>query len=276
MRLVIYADILVILNFLVDYFLLLAASHFLSGNVKTYRILLSALLGGASSLYIFLPEINLIIDFLFKIFILLVMSFVAFGLVSIKRYIKSVLIFAAVNCGYTGIMMAVWYLFKPNGMLVNNSVVYFNISPVVLVTLTVVGYVVFTFLNYVFSKTSKLAEKCTVKVTADGKTVELSAIVDTGNSIKDVFGMGEIIVVDRKSIELLFENIAFSEKLDNRYRAIPCGTVSGGGLLEGYRCDSGIIKSEHRTVKLSKPVLAVSKTNLPDDYSAIVNPDILS
>lgn len=276
MRLVVYADILIILNFLVDYFLLLAASHFLSGNIKTYRLLLSALLGGASSLYIFLPQINLFVDFLFKIFTLLIMSFVAFGFVCLKRYIKCVLIFTAVNCGYTGIMIAVWYLFKPNGMLVNNSVVYFNISPVVLVSLTVVGYVAFTLLNYVFSKTSKSAEKCIVKVTADGKTVELSAIIDTGNSIKDVFGMGEIIVVDRKSIELLFENNTFSEELDSRYRAIPCGTVSGGGLLDGYRCDSGIIKAEHKTVKLNKPVLAVSKTNLPDDCSAIVNPDILS
>jgi len=43
---VVYADILIVLNFIVDYFLLLATDKFLHNNTKLIRLLLGALFGG--------------------------------------------------------------------------------------------------------------------------------------------------------------------------------------------------------------------------------------
>lgn len=270
----VYADVLFVVNFLVDFFLLLTASHILSDNVKTIRLITASVIGGIFSFYIFLPDVNLFFDFLFKLISMLIISLVAFKFCSFKRFIKSLLIFALVNCGYTGIMMSVWYLFKPRGMIINNSVVYFDISPVILVLCTVIAYILFTILSYVFTKLNKSAEYCRVKITAGDKSIDVKAVIDTGNSIKDVFGMGEIIIVDKKNANFLFgDNV--SGTYNNRYRAIPCTTVSGGGLLDGYRCDCGIIESGERKIVLNKPVIAISKTKLPEDCSAIVNPDIL-
>lgn len=48
----------------------------------------------------------------------------------------------------------------------------------------------------------------------------------------------------------------------------------GNGTLEGFRCDSATVTDGENTVKLKKPILAVSKTRLKDDYRAIVNPNI--
>ncbi len=53
----IYIDVLVCLNFIVNYFLLLATGKFLSRPCKRWRMLLGAFLGGLYSLYILLPEI---------------------------------------------------------------------------------------------------------------------------------------------------------------------------------------------------------------------------
>ena len=55
---------------------------------------------------------------------------------------------------------------------------------------------------------------------------------------------------------------------------MPCGTVSGTGALDGFRCDMATVTDGTRTVRLEKPILAVSKTRLNDDYQAIVNPKI--
>ena len=60
-----------------------------------------------------------------------------------------------------------------------------------------------------------------------------------------------------------------------RFRMIPCNTVSGNDLLEGYRCDEASVIGSNKTVILKKPILAVSKTPLDDGYNAIINPEIL-
>ena len=63
---IVYADILIILNFLVDYFILLLTAKFLEIKYHIFRLLLAATLGGMSSLYIFLPSVNTLTDFLYK------------------------------------------------------------------------------------------------------------------------------------------------------------------------------------------------------------------
>ena len=49
----VYVDILILVNFIIDYFLLLFAAKFLHITTKLLRIILSAALGGVFSLYIF-------------------------------------------------------------------------------------------------------------------------------------------------------------------------------------------------------------------------------
>ena len=51
---VIYFDILLAVNWLVDYFLLLLSAHFLHLPVKRFRFLLGGFAGAAASLTIFL------------------------------------------------------------------------------------------------------------------------------------------------------------------------------------------------------------------------------
>ncbi len=273
---IIYADVLIVLNLLVDYFLVLASGKILSKKVKTIRALLSAFLGAISSLYIFLPQLSFFAELSFKISVCLIMTAVAFGISSFKQYLKSFLVLFLVTCSYAGGMIAVWHIFKPNGMAVNNSVIYFDISPIVLVGVTVATYLLFVLLNRIFSPTSKTAEKCEITVEIDGKRQKLSAILDTGNSIVDLFSKSEIIIADKKAVKSVFGDIEVAKKVKkNRYRIIPFSSVSGADMLDGFRCDSAYVKSKDKTVVLDKPILAISKTALCDDYNAIVNPKIL-
>ena len=142
----VYADILVLVNLLVNYFLLLATDKIIKFSPKTIKILLSAFLGALSSLYIFLPEVTLLSEIVFKITVCFVMSVTAFGFKSFKRCFKAMLVLFILTCAYAGVMTALWHLLKPNGMVIHNSVVYFNISPLVLVGATVGCYFVFIIL----------------------------------------------------------------------------------------------------------------------------------
>lgn len=276
-KLIVYADVLVFLNMLVDYFLLLATSKIVDKDFKTSRIAISSFLGGISALYIFLPQQNIFVDFVYKSATAFVLSAVCFESHTIKEYLKNTGVLFSVTCGYAGLMFALWNIFKPYGMVINNSVVYFDISPVILVCCSVGGYLIFTFLWKIFGKSAVYAEKCDITVCADGKNILLKAIADTGNSIEDVFGKNEIIIADKSAVERLFgkTDVYCNSNLKKRYRILPCSTVSGYDMLEGYRCDGAVLESGGKKTVLKKPVLAVSKVTLNDGYNAIVNPKIL-
>lgn len=275
--LIVYADVLIFLNTIVDYLLLLAAARVLGESIKTLRVVLASILGGISSLYIFLPKQNILFELLYKIVVALVLSFVCFKNNGLKQFLKSVGVFFLISCGYGGVMFALWLVFKPYGMIINNSVVYFSISPVVLVVCSVLGYFLFCFLWQVFSKSAKLAQRCNITVCADKKSINLRAISDTGNSLQDTFGKREVIIADKQMVEKLFGTTDYSENnsLKQRYQILPCSTVSGEGALESFRCDSAVIECENKKIVLEKPLIAVSKIGLNDDYNAIINPKIL-
>lgn len=273
---VVYADILVILNLIVDYFLLSASAAILRVKLSVFRQLASAAVGAFSSLYIFAPDLGLFFDLVFRAVICAVMVLCAFGFGGAKRFFRSAGVLFLVTCGFGGIMTAVWSVLRPKGMTVVNSVVYFNVSPAVLIGASVITYLLFMLLKAIFSRTSELADRCEITVTAEEKSITMDAIVDTGNSIKDYLSGSEVIIADGEFVKTLLgsDNPVTDIRLKKRYRILPLSTVSGGGTLDGFRCDSAVISDGERTVKLEKPILAVSKTPLRDDYQAIVNPEI--
>ena len=273
--LVVYADILIILNFLVDYFLLLATAGILNYKLKIYRLILASLFGGISSLYIFLPQGTPLQSIIVKLLICSVTTVICFKFESFKMYIKSILLFFVITSGYAGLMMAFWHIFEPEGLLINNSVVYLNISPIILVSVTVVTYLIFWILHKIFSKSNKACEECDIKVCITEKSVDLHALVDTGNSVEDIFGRSEIIIADASKLELLFgKDFKNNAELKPRFRVVPFSTISGEDILKGIRCDEAYIYKNNKTIRLEKPILAASKVPLNDEYNAIVNPRI--
>lgn len=275
-NMVVYADILVLLNFLVNYFLILTVKKITYYKTKTYRIIFSAFLGGLSSLYIFLPQMNIFVELLLKILLCAGLSFCAFGFRNFKYYLRAFLWLFLATCLYGGIMIAVWHILKPQGMVINNSVVYFNISPLFLIGFTVAFYLIFSLIAPIFSKTAKSAERCEVTILVNDKKANINAIVDNGNSLTDIFGKSEIIIADKSVYYLLFgsSDTENSQELKARYRAVPCSTVTGSKMLDGYRCDKATLKNSENTVTLEKPIIAISNEKINDGFEAIINPKI--
>lgn len=273
---VVYADILVVLNLIVDYFLLKASEKILKRRVKWWRMLLSATAGALFSLYIFFPQSGVLTEFAVRFFMNCVMAFICFGFRNLKMFLKSTGVLFAVTCIYAGVMIALWQILRPDGMIINNSMVYFDISPIVLIISTVVGYFLYIAFAKVFSYSAKFSKKCEIKLSARGQTVNATAIIDTGNSAKDIFSKSEIIIVDSAVITSIF-GVGFenNQNLNPRLRMIPLTTVSGNDMLKGYRCDFAEIFYENKSITIDKPIAAISKTPLKENYSAIINPQTL-
>ncbi len=267
---VIYADILIITNFIVDYFLLSVTGKITKRLPRLSRRILSALFAASGALIIFLPEQNAVLRLLFRLLFSILICLINFGYESVRRLIFSALVFLAVTTCFAGSMIAFWYIFSPPGMVINNSVVYFDISPIFLIVFSVIGFLIFTLFSFIFGQKSKVAKRCSVTVTFHGRTAEFNAIIDSGNSLTDSFTGRPVIIADKKEAVARFGELS-PEIYKDKYRAIPCGTVSGTSVLDGFRCDAARITTEDKTFNLSEPILAISKTPLTD-CEAIVNP----
>lgn len=273
---VVYADVLIVLNLIVDYFLVLLSSKLLRVAVSVPRALFAGGIGAVSSLYIFLPQSLWIVEFFVRIAICVLMTLAAFGFGSIKKFLRGIVTLFGVTFGYAGLMMAFWYILRPDGMVINNSVVYFDISPVVLIVSTVISYFAVSVIRRVVSRNVPDADICEITVSAIGNSCTVKAIIDTGNSIEDIMGGGEVIVADKGVVTAVFGDFeSQNEEISRRYRLLPCDTVSGGGMLEGYRCDKAVISVGGKSTKLCRPILAVSRSPLPQETPAIINPKVL-
>ena len=185
MKQIIYVDILVIVNLFVNYFLLLATAKFFCIKWKTSRLILGEILGGIYSLYILAPELPWFISSVIKLFMSVTIIAATFGIKKPTQFFKILIYFYSVNFLFSGIMMAVWCWFKPNGMQVNNGVVYFNISPVILIISTIISYIIIEAINKIVNKRRLDHKIINLKIKFRTNQISITAKIDTGNFLKE-------------------------------------------------------------------------------------------
>lgn len=260
MKQVVYVDILLTTNLFVNYFLLLSCSKLLKIETKRLRLCFGASFGAISSLVIFLPEMNFFIGILFRLLVSSIIIYISFGSGGLKRFLKLFLSFMAANFLFAGSMMALWFAFKPGGMVINNNVTYFDISITTLILTTVICYGVVTAVSRAITRKVSSDVHYIVNVTFDSVCAQANGYLDTGNALVDCFSGYPVIISNSgflkkllfdEEIEIMQEGIGEipdSSRLKNRIRLIPFGTIKDKGMLKAFKPDFIEIKKENRTI----------------------------
>ena len=265
----VYADVLVVVNYIINLLIISASGKILGVILSRKRACLSALLGAAGSLIIFLPYIGWWFQLFYKIFLSGAMAAAAFGCQSWKRLAKSLFVLLSVSFLFAGILLAVSYLVKPLNVLFYNGVVYFDISMLTLLATTTAAYfLLLLFERLLFSRTSE-RKLYNVSVMVNGKTLAMKGLADTGCQLKEPFSGAPVIVCDQE----LASRIAPSE--ETRYRVIPCFTVTGQGALRGFRPDEVSISGENLQTRTSDVYIAASREPIHGEYQALLNPQLV-
>lgn len=236
MTTVIYADILIIVNMIVNYFLLRAAAKITSLEFKSYRILLSSFCGGLFSLIIFIDEIPLFLNFIIKILFMSFMVIIAFKIASFKAFLKYFLAFFAANFIFSGIMLAVNIFIAPNASVYNNGIIYFDINIFTLTLFSVGCYLILTIINRIIKSRTPPKSIYQIRIKYEDKIAECSALFDSGNTLCDCFSGKPVIIAERSFLKNLIDERKI-ETLKN-YRIIPFSTISSNGALPSFMADS--------------------------------------
>ena len=262
---IIYVDILLFLNAVIDYFLILAASALTARKIKEKRLIIACLFASVTSLYIFAPETHPIIDLLIRILISMAVTFVAFGFKSFSLFLKSTTAVIAVTFLYNGIAVAFWNIFKPNSMVIKNNVVYLNISAIEMIGFSLLGYILIRIGKFLACRFSPHAKRVDISFINQNSLVETKALVDSGNSLKDIYFGKNVVITDIKTASEIFCDIKTKTPL-----LLPFESIGGNGMIKAYYCDA--VKIGNKT--LDKTLVAVCEKNFEGDYRAIVSPEI--
>ncbi len=283
---VIYVDVLIFLNTVVDFLILSAVACIFKTVTVTWRKTVAAFVSALFSLYIFLPPLPFFTELLMRLISSALAVVICFGFRTLRRYIRFLFMFYAVSFIYAGAMLGIYIMLKPSSMSVNNGIVYFDISPLMLITFSFVIYLVTVIFKKLFFKQASFAKRCEVKLKVGLKDIECVAMVDTGHTLSDAFSNSAIIIIDRKTAVALFGEYdtekmlcllpPFDEFLKPRFNVELTRTVSGESVLPAVRLDSAKITVDKRMFISHKPIAVISGDVLGDDYSVIIPPEALT
>ena len=166
-------------------------------------------------------------------------------------------------------MLDIWYFIAPQGLIIKNSVVYFNVSPLILIVMTVVCYFIIRLIHRITGRQAPEDLFCRIQIDFNGKSVTCSAKVDTGNSLTEPFSNAPVAVV----CEECLSGIEPRQK-SGKIRLVPFQAVSGGGLLPAFKPDKLTVIIGKDKIEIHEVYIAVTKSKL-GAFSALLNPDLL-
>ena len=283
---VIYVDTLFLLNALVDYLLLLASARLAGEPLSRPRFLLGAALGGLYAAGIFLPGLGFLARPPCRLAAAVLMVLTAFW--RSRRLLRQVVIFFALACAFGGGVLAIGLL-DGRGLTLSAGVLS-SAMDLKIVLLSAAGcYAALSLvLRGAGRHTGPGGELRQVRLTLGERQTELTALVDTGNTLTDPATGRPVLVAEAGCLapllpagvclgpEALEDPAGALEGLEGpwrrRFRLLPYRAVGvERGLLLALRLDKVQVGGEDRGAMLA----ALSPTPVSDggNHRALIGPE---
>ncbi len=286
-----YIDILFLVNFVINYILLSVTAFIGRLPKKQWRIMLSAVLGAIYAVCIFFPDFSAIYSALFKITFSLFMLSVAYNLKSIRTFAKATGLFYLCTFIMGGGVFALFCFTDTGqklGAVVSNGILYINLPWKLLFISVFASYIIIRLLYYAvrtgIARDNMLVK---IKVFLNGKSVEMDALIDTGNALCEPLGGAPVIVAEFDALKAILPEGMEEEKImaggnpegmEERIRIIPYSSIGkDNGILVGFRPDRISVTENEVTYIQEDVVVGICQGKISRDksYRALLHPLIL-
>lgn len=227
----IYLDLVMILNFAIDFILLLTVSIILKRNISINRIMIGAFVGGISILFLFF-NMNCIVLFLLKLVISILMTIITFKFINLKYTLVNLLYLYMTSIVLGGFLylLNIEFSYKKVGIIFINNGLSINFvfliifSPIIL---------------YIYIKQTKnlrynYSNYYNIEIINKNKKYKYTAYMDSGNILVDNLTKKSVILIDKR--KLLF-NI-------KEFRLIPYMGVNGSNMIKVVKIDKLIFNNK--------------------------------
>lgn len=228
----IYIDLIIILNFFLDFILLLAVSLLLKRNASLKRIFLGAIVGGISILSLFI-NFNSLTLFFIKIFMSILMVLFSFSFKNIKYTFYNLLYLYLLSIILGGFL---YYLnselsYKNVGLIFYHNKISINWIFIIITA----PIIIFLYVYQNRRLKQEYAKRYEVSlVLLNNKKINLTAFYDTGNKLIDPYKKRPIILINKNLLGNYNPN----------YILVPCYTVNKESLLKCFKIKELIVNKK--------------------------------
>lgn len=270
---VVYIDVLIILNVYITYFILRCCSRFFHEDYKLFRLITASVSGGISSLTVLLDN-SFPLALFARLLSVGITVVIAFGFKGAVRFFEKVVFCFGISMLICGGAEVIGESLETGFISSVGGYPYMNISVIVLLAATIIIYGMICFLRRLIDKGN--AEKSIYLIIENnGRRIKISAFSDSGNNLVDFLTGMPVIVCSSTAIkEILPDNILSETELKG-IRLIPWHSVSGGGIIRAFKPDSiaAVFNGEEKS--LNALIGITEKECFNKETDAIINPKLL-
>lgn len=304
---IIYLDIILLLNFAIDLLLLYFTAYFRKERIIWWRLLVASAFGSSYVAFFFFPAFAGMYQWLVKLLFSLLMLWIAFGFKRWVTFAQTLCMFYFVAFVFGGGVFALHYFTAAQSQILNGIVVTHNdgfgmgTKPTLVVLIA--GFVLVFFLSrrsYGAIQEPRRMEQflAEVIVSLAGETIPCKGLIDTGNQLYEPFSRTPVMLMESSLFSHLLPDMLShylkrsSDKLGEidrvfgeltpewqaRLRLIPYRSVSRGmDFLVALKPDQLKIIQNGQTYETGKVLIGLNPIPLSADarYQAIVHPALL-
>ena len=210
---IIYVDLVLMLNIFLDFILLMSVSVLLTRNTKLKRLLLGSVIGGLSTILLFI-SVSSLISFIIKIILGLLMVLSTYGYHSLKYTLNNLFYLYTLSFSVGGVM----YLLMDSG--------YYNYI------VLIIGFIIvlYFYIKMIKRYQETYSNYYKVKITIKDKDYDVIGYLDTGNKLK--YHHKPVVILDKK-IKYNIEDIVY----------VPYTSLNNTSVLKCLKTDKIMINN---------------------------------
>ena len=282
-----YVYIIFLENIIMNSIIILATGIILKNTQRIWRNLVSSGIGAIYAILIYTSNFKIYSNIILKVILSVVIVYIAFKPANIRSFLKHIIIFYLTSFTFGGVAFALLYFVRPQDILFQNGVLIGTYPIKMILAGGILGFIIITFaFKNIKGKLTRKDMMCTVII---GNT-RITAIVDTGNLLKDPITKMPVLIMEREMLKGIFPEIILENATDivngkeielgeysSKLRVIPYKSIGKeNGLLLGIKAKN--IRIVYQDIEKAHDVIigiytgTLSKNN---KYSAIVGLELL-
>ena len=288
----VYLDVLFLLQWFIHLLILISTAKLSGRKMIIGRMLAGSAIGALYSILFLFPQLDFICSLSFKLIFSMVDISIAFTYRHIKQWARTLLCFYLCSFMLGGCVYASMFLTGVGPMLNAvsvNGVIYLNLPWQFLISAMIVCLGVISGLSETIQKSyKKNSLYCDLHIEFEGKEKTVTALLDSGNLLRDPLTNAMVIMVDYRSIKSILSD-GFNDEIHQwntkghkeqafshewKIRIIPFRSVgTENGMLLGFVPDKVTIKTKKENILCEKCVIAFAEEALSLDgsFQAIID-----
>lgn len=300
-KLVVYLDIILLLNFMFNFMLLLLTKYLMRYAVPLYRLFFGTIVATAMiPLYIYFPN-SFIQSFIFKTIFPIFIMLVTFGYQSVYQLLKTTFMFYFISFSVGGGLFAIHFLLdntlnvKIHKILLYVNNIYGDEYSLVLIFIGFPMILYFTKLRmdkHIKDKI-KYDELYEVEIRLNKNAHRTTGFIDSGNQLVDPLSNRPVVICDEPFLKNFFtdtewqmlKTVILEEKVDqiphafrSMFAIVPYQGVDGtSNFLFAIRPEKLTIYYNEKVIETKNVLIGIqlAKLTMDERYHCLLHPEII-